>query len=240
MEKQLLDLVNREREKAGAGKLEWNDRLAQAALKHSRLLDEHQDLSHQFAGEASLQERIGATGVRFNSVAENVAEAPDVLTAHQGLMNSPGHRTNILNPAYNAIGISIVQHGQQLFVTQDFAHILVSYSEKDFRDAVVTSFNKARRARHLRPVDVVTDARLRKAACAQDMNTNQMIQGLPGAARLLVFSASDPGSLSEDMRETAADATIDRMNIGVCLQSGGRNGFSHFWVVVAFYSSAPQ
>jgi len=240
MEKQLLDLVNREREKAGAGKLEWNDRLTQAALKHSQLMDEHQDLSHQFAGEVSLQERVGATGARFNAVAENVAEAPDVATVHKGLMNSPGHRTNILNPAYNAIGISIVEHGQQLFVTQDFAHILLSYSEKDFRDALVTNFNKARRAHHFRPVDVVTDARLRKAACAQDMNTNQMIQGLPGAARLLVFSASDPGSLPEDMRATAADRAIDRMNIGVCLQTGGKNGFSKFWVVAAFYSTAPQ
>src|SRR5947209_1659502 len=182
-EKQLFDLVNHEREKAGLNKLEWNDRLAAAALKHSKLLDEHQDLSHRFPGEPILQERVVATGVRFNSVAENVAEAPDVETAHRGLMNSPGHRENILNRDYNAIGISIVQHGQQLFVTQDFAHLLVSYTEKQFQDAVVSSFNQVRRGKKLRPVDVVADSRLRKAACAQDMNTNQMIQGLPGATR---------------------------------------------------------
>ena len=238
MEKQLFDLVNREREKAGANRLEWNDRLAQAALKHSRLLDEHQDLSHQFAGEPLLQQRLGATGARFNSVAENVAEGPDIMTAHKALMKSPGHRSNILNPEYNAVGISIVTHGSQLFITQDFARMLVSYSEKDFREAVVTHFNKARRARHLRPVDVVTDSRLRKAACAQDMNTSQMLQGLPGTARLLVFAASDPATLSDDMRTAAADTTLDRMNIGVCLQTGGKNGFSRFWVVAAFYRTA--
>src|ERR1051325_9514478 len=72
-EQQLFDLVNRERAKAGLEKLEWSDRLAEAALAHSRLLAENQDLSHQFPGEASLQERVGATGLRFNSVAENVA-----------------------------------------------------------------------------------------------------------------------------------------------------------------------
>jgi uncharacterized protein YkwD len=240
MEKQLFDLVNREREKAGVGKLEWSDNLARAALAHSRLMDENQDLSHQFAGEPLLQERAGATGARFNSVAENVAEAPDVETAHRGLMHSPGHRANILNPEYNAVGIAIVQHGQQLFITQDFAHILVSYNEKQFRDAVVAGFNNARRARGLKAVNVIADARLKKAACEQDMNTDKMIQGLPGAASLLVFSLAEPGSLPNDLRQAAADKTLERMNIGVCLQTGGRNGFSKFWVVAAFYRTTDQ
>src|SRR5260221_5133590 len=69
-EQQLLDLVNHEREKAGLNKLEWSDRLAQAALAHSKRLAANRDLSHQFAGEPLLQERVGATGLRFNSVAE--------------------------------------------------------------------------------------------------------------------------------------------------------------------------
>jgi hypothetical protein len=234
-EQQLFDLVNRERVKAGLNKLEWSDRLAAAAQDHSRLLMEHQDLSHQFDGEPSLQERVGATGLRFNSVAENVAEAPDVEAAHQGLMHSPGHLANILHQEYNALGISIVAHGQQLFVTQDFAHTLVSYTEKQFRDAVVTGFNQARRAHSLRPVDVIIDPRLRRSACVQDMNTDKMIQGMPGAASLLVFSLSEPGTMSEDMRKLAADRTLERMNIGVCLQTGGKNGFSKFWVVAAFF-----
>lgn len=234
-EQQLFDLVNREREKAGLAKLEWSDRLANAALAHSRQMDEHQDLSHQFEGEPPLQQRAGATGLRFNSVAENVAEAPDVETAHKGLMQSPGHRANILHQDYNAIGIAIVEHGHQLFVTQDFAHTLVSYSEKQFRDAVVTGFNQARRARGLPPVDVTIDPRLKKSACVQDMNTDKIIQGLPGATSLLVFSLSEPGTLPDDLRKLVADKTVERMNIGVCLQTGGKTGFSKFWVVAAFY-----
>jgi uncharacterized protein YkwD len=234
-EQQLFDLVNREREKAGLAKLEWSDRLANAALYHSRQMSEHQDLSHQFAGEPPVQERVGVTGLRFNSVAENVAEAPDVETAHRGLMQSPGHRANILHQDYNAVGIAIVEHGHQLFVTQDFAHTLVSYSEKQFRDAVVTGFNQARRARSLPPVDVIVDPRLRKSACAQDLNTDKVIQNLPGAAGLFVFSLSVPDSLPDDLRKFAADKTVERMNIGVCLQSGGKTGFSRFWVVAAFF-----
>jgi uncharacterized protein YkwD len=234
-EQQLFDLVNHEREKAGLGKLEWSDRLAQAALAHSRLLAENRDLSHQFGGEPVLQERVGTTGLRFNSVAENVAAAPDIDTAHSALMHSPGHRANILHQDYNAIGISIVERDHELFITQDFAHMLVSYTEKQFRESIIAGFNQARRARGLRPVDVVIDPRLRKSACAQDVNTDSLIQNIPGATGLLVFSLSEPGALPDGLRKFTADKSLERMKLGVCLQTGGKTGFSKFWVVAAFF-----
>ncbi|HEU4416736.1 MAG TPA: CAP domain-containing protein, partial [Candidatus Angelobacter sp.] len=151
------------------------------------------------------------------------------------LMQSPGHRANILNPDYNAVGISIVQRGDELYVTQDFAHLLPSYTEKEFRDAVVNGFNRVRRARRLPKVEIISDARLRRAACAQDMNTDKMIQNLPGAASLLVFPMAEPGTLPDDLRKAAGDKTLERMNLGVCLQTGGKTGFSKFWVVAALY-----
>lgn len=236
-EQQLFDLVNHERERAGLNKLEWNDRLAQAALAHSKLLAENRDLSHQFPGEPLLQERVGETRLRFNSVAENVAAAPDVDTAHTALMKSPGHRANILHQDYSSIGISIVERDHELFITQDFAHALASYTEKQFRDSVVAGFNQARRFRKLPPVDVITDPRLRKAACSQDMHTDKMIQNMPGASGLLVFSLSEPGALPDNLRKFTADKALEHMKIGVCLQTGGATGFSRFWVVAAFYRS---
>src|SRR6476661_7485579 len=204
-EQQLFDLVNHEREKAGLNKLEWSDQLAEAALAHSKLMAENLDLSHQFAGEPILQQRVGATRLRFNAVAENVAAAPDVDTAHAALMKSPGHRANILHQDYNAIGISIVERDHELFITQDFAHTLAAYTEKQFRDSVVSGFNQARRTRGLRPINVMIDPRLRKAACSQDMHTDKMIQNLPGASGLLVFSLSEPGALPDDMRKYTSD-----------------------------------
>jgi hypothetical protein len=237
-EQQLFDLVNRERQKAGLNKLEWSDELAEAALAHSKLLADHQDLSHQFPGEPLLQERVGATKLRFNAVAENVAEAPDVDTAHIALMKSPGHRANILHQDYNAVGISIVERDHVLFVTQDFAHTLASYTEKQFRESLVANFNQARRARKMPSVDVISDPHLRKVACSQDMHTDKMIQNMPGASGLLVFSMNEPGALPADAQKFTADRTLQRMNIGVCLQTGGATGFSKFWVVAAFYRSA--
>ena len=75
--------------------------------------------------------------------------SPDVDTAHTALMKSPGHRANILHQDYNAIGISIVERDHELFITQDFAHTLASYTEKQFRESLIANFNQARRARKL-------------------------------------------------------------------------------------------
>src|SRR5258708_35353080 len=83
LEQQLFDLVNREREKSGLNKLEWSDQLANAARDHSRLMDDRQDLSHQFAGEPGLQQRLRATGAGFHAVAQNVGAWPVSLSAPQ-------------------------------------------------------------------------------------------------------------------------------------------------------------
>jgi hypothetical protein len=123
-------------------------------------------------------------------------------------------------------------------VTQDFAHTLATYTEKQFRDAVVAGFNQARRSRKLPSVDVITDPQLRKAACSQDMHTDKMIQNIPGASGLLVFSLSEPGALPGEVKKFTSDKTLQRMSIGVCLQTGGATGFSKFWVVAAFYRSS--
>jgi len=234
-ERQLFDLVNREREKAGLPKFEWDDHLADAARAHSKLLAENQDLSHQFEGEPPLQQRAGAAGARFSAVAENVAAAPAVDVAHVSLMKSPGHRANILNAAYNTVGISIVERSHELYVTQDFAHTLQVYTEAQFRDGVVAAFNHTRRARGAAAMDVVPDPRLRKAACSEDTGAQNLLGTLTGATDLAIFTASEPGQLPDHVQEAAANRTLRRMNIGVCFRAGGKTGFSKFWIVMAFF-----
>ena len=60
--------------------------------------------------------------IKFISAGENLAYAPTVEIAHQGLMNSPGHRENILRPSFGRVGIGVIDGGVygKMF-TQDFA-----------------------------------------------------------------------------------------------------------------------
>jgi hypothetical protein len=234
-EQQLFKLLNMVRENAGVDKLQWDSNLAQAALEHARKLAENAALSHQFPGEAQLDQRVGATGARFNSVAENVALAETAEEAHLALMNSPGHRANILNPKYNAVGIAVVQRGKTLYIAQDFARVLPTYSEQQFRDELVAVFNRLRQAHHNGPIESHPDPRLDQEACSAKLDPGGALHTVTGATRAAVFTATRPSDLPAPMVEAAADFSLHRMNIGVCFKPNSHGGFSQFWVVAAFF-----
>ncbi|MEK7065349.1 MAG: CAP domain-containing protein, partial [Patescibacteria group bacterium] len=56
-------------------------------------------------------DRLGDGGVTYFVAGENLAYAPDVATAHEGLMNSEGHRKNILEPQFRKVGIGVIDGG---------------------------------------------------------------------------------------------------------------------------------
>jgi hypothetical protein len=236
-EQELFKMLNMERENARVEKLQWDDNLAQAAQAHAQKLAANRALSHQFPGEQELEQRVGAEGARFNAVAENVAVADTVEEAHLALMNSPGHRDNIMNPRYNAVGIAIKLFENKLYVTEDFVHLVPAYSEQQFREALVAAFNRARQAHHNRPIEPHFDQRLDQEACAGRSDPAEVLRRLDGAIRATVFSVSQPGELPKPMEQAAADFTLRRMNLGVCFRPDSSTGFAKFWVVAAFYPS---
>src|SRR5437588_4041945 len=197
----LFDLVNQERQKQGLPKLQWDDHLAQSAEAHNRLVIARDELSHQFPGEPPLGERVGSTGLRFNAAGENLAYAPTIEEVHTGLMNSPPHRANILDPKYNAVGFAIIPLNGELYVVQNFAHVLPAYSEDQFRDAVVAAFNQERRAAKLGKLEVQFGSHLRKAACDANPLPEVIIKSNPGASDVVVFTVSAPEKLPAQMKK---------------------------------------
>jgi hypothetical protein len=53
-------------------------------------------------------------------VGENVGTGPDVAVIEQAFENSPHHYANLVNPAYNFIGVGVVEANGTLWVTQNF------------------------------------------------------------------------------------------------------------------------
>src|SRR5215468_3558292 len=174
-ERQMLKLLNVERQRAGLSPFRWNDQLALAAQAHSRKLASHGQLSHRFPGEPELTERISAAGARYNAAAENVAQAGDPEEAHLALMNSPGHRDNILNPEYNSVGVAVMWVDQQMYVTEDFARVIPNYSAEQFRGALVDILNSERRSHRLGPIGLHSDAKLDRAACSDRINPESVL-----------------------------------------------------------------
>jgi uncharacterized protein YkwD len=114
---QLLSLVNRERAAVGAPPIALRDDLMAVAVRFNRQMAAERTLRHNldFLSPASAA-RLGA-----GLLGENVALEPSVETAHTRLMESPGHRANILEPAYRFAGIAVARAGNgSLFVTEDF------------------------------------------------------------------------------------------------------------------------
>jgi len=230
-EKRILEELNHERVKNGLKALEWNEQAAMAARTHTLLLAENASLSHQFPGEASLPERLGATGARFTVAAENVARTEWIEDVHPALMGSSGHRANMLSPRYNAVGIGVIEDKGRILVTQDFIFLVPEYSEALFASAFAESFNLARKGRQ---AEIHQDALLHELACATDGDASKLAGRVDGIHAIVVFTSSDPHSLPEQMLSRAANPNFHHMNFGVCFRPDQEHGYANFWVVATF------
>ena len=121
-EQRMLELVNAERAKAGLHPLVVDEKLRQAARGHSQEMFELSYFAHESPVAGDPVDRMKAAGASFTLAAENLAYAPNLEMAHSGLMNSPGHRKNILTPGYRRLGIGVIDGGLSgKMFTQNFA-----------------------------------------------------------------------------------------------------------------------
>ncbi|RLK02774.1 CAP domain-containing protein [Ruegeria conchae] len=137
VEREMLALINQERTSRGLDPLELERNLNESSEDHSTWMLDTDRFSHTGQGGSSATQRMQAAGFDLSGswrTGENIAwqserGAPgisdDVAQLHQNLMNSPGHRANILNPDFKYIGIGIEEGDMQGFdavmVTQNFA-----------------------------------------------------------------------------------------------------------------------
>jgi uncharacterized protein YkwD len=127
-----LALVNEARERHGLGALQSGADLNEAAQAHARDMGERIYYAHVSPeGETVADRYAEAGGSRWKLVAENIArclgcEAPPtatrVETLHEGWMNSPPHRENILARGLDRFGFGIVAgRDGRLYAVQTFA-----------------------------------------------------------------------------------------------------------------------
>lgn len=111
-ERQMIDLVNAARQQAGLQPLIADAKLSQVARLKSQDMVDNNYFSHQSPTYGSPFDMMKQFGITYSSAGENIACNQTVQAAHVALMNSPGHRDNILKSTYTHIGIGIVDGGQ--------------------------------------------------------------------------------------------------------------------------------
>jgi hypothetical protein len=108
-----LKLINDSRQQAGLGPLAMNPQLRDVSRSHAGTMAAAGAIFHRSPldqGVPNEWQRLG----------ENVGRGGDAQPLHDAFMNSPGHRANIMNGAFNYAGIGVVQSGGLTYVTEIF------------------------------------------------------------------------------------------------------------------------
>lgn len=110
-EKAMLKRLNQERVAKGLNQLVMDEKLREVARAHSLDMFKRGYFSHYTPEKLSPFDRLEGAGISYSSAGENLAYAPTVDIAHEGLMNSPGHRENILREGFGKVGIGVIEAG---------------------------------------------------------------------------------------------------------------------------------
>jgi uncharacterized protein YkwD len=121
MEKQIFDLLNVYRVSFDKPVLKWNENLANVARKHSKDMAVRDFFSHTNPSGYDPFDRIVADGIDYMLAAENIAAGyTNAFSAHNGWVNSPGHRLNLLRDIQE-VGIGVYLGGNLFnYYTQNF------------------------------------------------------------------------------------------------------------------------
>jgi uncharacterized protein YkwD len=110
-EQEMLNAVNLEREKVGLSPVVFSESLAQVGREHCKDMFKRGYFSHYTPEGLSPFDRMQKASISFTYAGENLALSPNVSLAMKGLMQSPGHKANILSQNFNTLGIGAIDGG---------------------------------------------------------------------------------------------------------------------------------
>ncbi len=108
----MFNLVNKERRERGVKELTFDYELRDLSRDYAMEMFVNGFFSHNSAVDGSTPaDRADRKNISYLVIGENLAFAPDVYIAHDGLMNAEGHRRNILSDEFGKVGIGVVDGG---------------------------------------------------------------------------------------------------------------------------------
>jgi uncharacterized protein YkwD len=224
---QLVALANQARAQSGAGKLEWDPALAEAALYHCRMMAYEGPISHRYQGEADLAARASQVGAQFGLIEENVAIGPSADGIHEEWMNSPGHRTNLLNPEVDHVGIAVVASRGVLYAVADYSRAVAALSAPQI-EARVAGLIRAS------GVKILGDPTMARAACATESGMPHPASG-PQPRFVMRWQDAELTRLPQPLVDRLGSGNYTGASIGSCPAQGGQSSFSAYRIAVLLY-----
>ena len=236
-EQQLLALANQSRRQAGAPPLKIDAGLSQAARVHAQAMLDAQQLSHQFDGEPSLAVRLASTtSLQLDREGENVALDYDAERGHEHLMLSPPHRANLLNPAYNVVGLAALRNGDRLYIVQDFGHALPNYSPAEVKDRIAAAVNLTRRQAHqaeLKRRDLLLADETACTMAQADKLGTEAVRGLADRYTVMTYTSLHPETLPNGAARALTTHDATSFSVGACYGRTETYPTGVYWVVLS-------
>jgi cysteine-rich secretory family protein len=221
---QLFALANEARAAAGVGSLAWDSALADAALKHCLRMAVEGPIAHRYDGEPDLTTRAGAAGAHFSYVEENIAVGSNPGAIHQGWLDSPEHRANLLNAEVDRVGIAVVASGDLIFAVADFERAVTVLTQTQ----VETAFAKLLRARLIM---VMKDTNEARSYCA----SSGRYQGVNPPSFLFRWQNPDVTQLPVPLVEQLVTGRYHKAAVGNCPAQDVKGAFTIYRVAVLLY-----
>lgn len=241
MEREVFELVNKERGKKGLSTLRFSSELSLVARKHSRDMAAHENLSHLSSSGKTYTDRLVEERFFFKKNGENVARSGTFVAEliHQGFMKSPGHRENILNPEFDELGVGIsLSDNKEYFVTQDFILSLIPKEEKEVRNEIKEKINDLRKESSLPPLSFLAEAddyARRFSLSKAEAKPAPLLPDHFKGSLILYNSTPSVEDVYPKYRKKILDKIYESAGLGVCFLRNEKNpGGSYFITLIIF------
>jgi uncharacterized protein YkwD len=238
-ENELLVLANKSREQAGAPRLRMDETLRQAARQHAQLMIARDRMDHQYYGEPELLHRIATAGpLKTDYAGENLASASSAASAHEALMHSPPHRHNLLDTGFDVAGIAAFWSNGQLYVVQDFAHEIPSYSAHEGDKLVSKAVAEVRQQAGLSELKQLAPPKLNEAACSLSRGSRPDAHLLSAAysnLQVIAYTQSRPEVLPAAAVHLLSDSGVQQFAVGACYARNATYPNGTYWIAILLH-----
>lgn len=248
---ELLRLVNETRRSSGLPDLARDPRVDAVALAHSEDMHTNGFVGHRSPTTGGAGDRVTHAGLHSGLVLENVGRGYSAREIHRGLLQSPGHRANLMNADANVFGIGVVAEpeeggGQAFLVTELFLRFAQQIDTAAARNELFEMVNRARVARGataltlepnlVRAADEAAAQFFTEPTLSQSDTVDRASASLRrysiafrrvGGLMAVVSSVDEAGQL-----EPALDGDVDQIGIGVAQGSRPDTGPNAIAVVI--------
>jgi len=238
-ENELLEAANQSRKLAGVPPLRMEESLREAARAHARRMIASERLEHQLSGEPSLLQRIAEVSpLKMDRAGENIAYATCAPGANEALMRSAPHRENLLDRGFNVAGVAAIWSKGRLYVVQDFAHEVPSYSAQQSGKLVGRAVDEMRQQAGLPELFRLTPPKLDEAACSLARENRPNAHLLATAydnRKIITYTESRPEVLPQGALRLLRDPAVRQFAVGACCARNAAYPTGTYWVAILLY-----